>query len=246
VVPIVAGPRAFFAAAAALPPPAISRARDDWAREARESYLAWSEPVPMPGPVQLAEIVSGLGQTLPPEAIVTNGAGNYTVWVHRFHRHRRFGTQLGPTSGSMGYGLPAAIAACLVHPGRDVVCFAGDGCFLMTGQELATAAQYGARPIVIVVNNGSLATIRTHQERRYPGRVSATDLRNPDFAALARAFGAHGETVTRTEEFAPAFARARAAGTAALIEVQIPVEALTPSASLGQIRAAAAARGRGA
>ena len=141
----------------------------------------------------------------------------------------------------MGYGLPAAVSASLLHPDRTVVCFAGDGCFLMQGQELATAAQYGARPIVIVVNNGSLGTIRAHQERRYPGRVSATDLANPDFVALARAYGAHGERIASTDEFGPAFERARASGRAALIEIPLDVEVVTPSMTVTQIRVAASA-----
>jgi acetolactate synthase-1/2/3 large subunit len=139
----------------------------------------------------------------------------------------------------MGYGLPAAVAASLAEPQRTVVCFAGDGCFLMQGQELATAVQYGARPIIVVIDNGSLATIRTHQERRYPGRVSATDLKNPDFAALARAYGAHGEVVARTEDFPAAFARARDCGRAALLAIKLDIEILTPSATLSQIRAQA-------
>jgi acetolactate synthase-1/2/3 large subunit len=143
----------------------------------------------------------------------------------------------------MGYGFPAAVAACHLHPDRPVVCFAGDGCFLMHGQELATAVQHDLRPITLVINNQSLGTIRAHQERRYPGRVSGTDLRNPDFAAYARAFGAHGETVTTTAEFPAAFERARTSGRAAVIELHMPIEALTPSASLSQIRAAAARRG---
>jgi acetolactate synthase-1/2/3 large subunit len=231
----------FFAAARGLPA-LHAGAASPWrahAAEARAAYLAWSTPAPAAGAINLAEIVGWLRDNLPEDAIVTNGAGNYTVWVHRYHRYRRFRTQLAPTSGSMGYGLPAAVAASLADPQRTVVCFAGDGCFLMQGQELATAVQYGARPIVIVVDNGSLATIRAHQERRYPGRVSATDLKNPDFAALARAYGAHGEWVERTADFPAAFARARASGQAALIAVKLDIEQLTSSATLTQIRAQA-------
>ena len=145
----------------------------------------------------------------------------------------------------MGYGLPAAVAAKAVHPERMVVCFAGDGCFLMNGQELATAVQYGLAIIVIVVNNGMYGTIRMHQEREYPNRVHGTDLANPDFAALARAYGAFGETIaTRTAEFAPAFAEAQAQQGPALIEVRVDPEALTPRASLSEIRAEALAAGR--
>jgi acetolactate synthase-1/2/3 large subunit len=167
-------------------------------------------------------VMAVIRESLPPEAIVTNGAGNYTGWVHRYYRYRRFGTQLAPTSGAMGYGVPAAVAAKVVHPGRPVVGFAGDGCFLMTGQELATAMQYGLDPVLLVINNGMYGTIRMHQEREYPGRVSGTDLVNPDFAGYARAFGAHAEVVVRTAEFAPAWERARRAGRAALIELHAP------------------------
>jgi acetolactate synthase-1/2/3 large subunit len=228
---------AFFAAAREAGPlfPGAAPWRA-YAEAARADYVKWGTPVPSKGPTNLSEIVAWLRDNLPEDAIVTNGAGNYTVWVHRFHRYRRYRTQLGPTSGSMGYGLPAAVAASISEPTRTVVCFAGDGCFLMQGQELATAVQYGARPIVIVVDNGSLATIRTHQERRYPGRVSATDLVNPDFAALARAYGAHGELVERTEDFPAAFARARDAGRAALIALKLDLEQITPSATITQLR----------
>jgi acetolactate synthase-1/2/3 large subunit len=180
---------------------------------------------------------------LPDDAIVTNGAGNYCVWVNGYYHYRRYRSQLGPTSGSMGYGTPAAIAAKLVHPERTVVCFAGDGCFLMTGQELATAAQYQLPVIWIVANNGMYGTIRMHQERDYPARVSGTDLRNPDFAGLARAYGGHGELVERTADFADAFRRAESAGTLALIELRIDPEALTPRYSLSQIRAGALSGG---
>ena len=236
---IAASPPSFFAAARALPPPApIPWA--DFTREARRAYETWLAPAASPGSLQLGQVVAHLGQVLPEDAIVTNGAGNYTVWLHRHHQYRRFRTQLAPTSGTMGYGLPAAVSASLQHPDRQVVCLAGDGCFMMHGQELATAVQYGARLVVVVVNNGSLGTIRAHQERRYPGRVSATDLRNPDFVALAQAYGASGERVTHTAEFPAAFARARACPGPALIELVLPIEALTASASLTQIRDAAA------
>ncbi|MFQ6017380.1 MAG: thiamine pyrophosphate-dependent enzyme [Kiloniellaceae bacterium] len=187
----------------------------------------------------MGEIMAYLRARLPPEAIVTNGAGNYSVWPNRFYQFRRFPSQLGPIAGSMGYGTPAAVAAKLVHPERPVVCFAGDGCFLMTGQELATAVQYGLAIVVLVINNGMLGTIRMHQEREYPGRVSGSDLVNPDFAALARAYGAQGETVARTEDFAPAFERALSAGKPALIELKIDPEAISPRASLREIREAA-------
>ncbi len=207
---------------------------------AHADYLAWSDSPPRtPGDVQMGEIVTWLRGHLDDDAIITNGAGNYCTWIHRFHRFRRFGTQVAPTSGSMGYGLPAAIAARLRHPHRAVVCFAGDGCFQMTGQEFAAAVQYGAAIIVIVVDNGMYGTIRMHQEREYPGRVSATGLRNPDFAQLARAYGGHGESVTTTDQFAAAFERAVASALPAIIHVAIDPEAITPGRSLSEIRDAA-------
>jgi len=202
-----------------------------------KAYLDWSTPPENgPGPVQMGPIMNYLESVLPDDAIMTNGAGNYATWVHRFHRFRRFGTQAAPTSGSMGYGAPAAVAAKTIFPDREVICFAGDGCFLMNGQEFATACQYGLPIIVVVVNNGIYGTIRMHQEREYPGRVSGTDLQNPDFAALARAYGGHGETVEKTAEFAPAFERARASGKPAIIEVRLDPEAITPTRTLTDIR----------
>ena len=179
---------------------------------------------------------TGSKRCCPQDAILCNGAGNYATWIHRYHRFRRFGTQAAPTSGSMGYGTPAAVAAKELYPDRLVVAFAGDGCFLMNGQEFATAVQYGLPIIVIVVNNGIYGTIRMHQEREFPGRVIATDLQNPDFAALARAYGGHGETVERTADFAAAFERARASGKPSIIEVRLDPEAITPTRSLTDIR----------
>jgi len=211
-----------------------------WAGETErlhQSYLEWSTPPETgPGPVQMGPIMRYLETVLPDDAILTNGAGNYATWVHRFHRFRRFGTQAAPTSGSMGYGTPAAVAAKQLYPDRLVVAFAGDGCFLMNGQEFATAVQYDLPIIVIVVNNGIYGTIRMHQEREYPGRVFATDLKNPDFAALARAYGGHGETVEKTADFAPAFERARASGKPSIIEVKLDAEAITPTRTLSDIR----------
>jgi acetolactate synthase-1/2/3 large subunit len=207
-------------------------------------YLAYSEPVAMPGKLQYAEVLAWLRDHLPPDTIVTNGAGNYAGWVHRFWRFRQYGTQLAPTSGSMGYGVPSAVAASLLHPKRTVLSFSGDGCFLMNGQELGTAMQHGAAPIFFVVNNGMYGTIRMHQEREYPDRVSGTGLVNPDFAAYARAFGAHGETVERTEDFPAAFERARKAGRAALIELRIDPEAITTRTTLSKIREASRAKAK--
>jgi acetolactate synthase-1/2/3 large subunit len=240
-LPIQAGMRAFAAAARALEPVDTSAWRDQ-TRVAHEQYLASLEPPPSPGDVQLGAIVRWLSEHLSDDAIVANGAGNYCIWVNGYYQYRRYRSQLGPTSGSMGYGTPAAIAAKLVHPERPVVCFAGDGCFLMTGQELATAAQYQLPVIWIVVNNGMYGTIRMHQERDYPGRVVGTDLRNPDFAALARAHGGHGEVVERTADFPEAFRRAQATGTLALIDLRVHPEAVTPRYSLTQIREGALAK----
>ena len=210
---------------------------------ARKNYLAYCEPKPLPGKLQYGEIVKGLRETLPADAVICNGAGNFATWVHRYYQYRDFRTQLAPTNGSMGYGVPAAIAAKIAQPHRTVVAFAGDGDFLMNGQELATAMQYGANVIVIVVNNGMYGTIRMHQEREYPARVSGTELKNPDFAALARAYGAFGETVDATEAFAPALARAMSAGKPALIELRLDPEAITPTITLSALRAQAQKKG---
>jgi acetolactate synthase-1/2/3 large subunit len=185
------------------------------------------------------DVVDWLNRNLPADTIYCNGAGNFATWLHRFHQYGPLRTQLAPTSGAMGYGVPAAIAAKIVRPERTVVCFAGDGDFLMSGQELATAVQYDAPVIFVVVNNGMYGTIRMHQEKHYPGRVSGTDLRNPDFAAYARSFGALGETVEDTAQFAPAMERCMASGKVALIEVRIDPQAITPNTTLERIRAAA-------
>ena len=238
---INAGMKAFARALAALP--SVDRPRwAQWTAAARQDYLDFIDPPQIPGRLQMGEVMAWLRENLPADAILTNGAGNYTVWPNTFHQYRSYRSLLGPTAGSMGYGMPAAVAAKLVHPDRPVVCFAGDGCFLMNGQELATAVQYGLHVVVLVVNNGMFGTIRMHQERSYPGRVSGTGLTNPDFAAYARAFGATGETVESTEQFAPAFERAMAADGPALIELCVDPEALTPRASISDVRTAAAAR----
>jgi acetolactate synthase-1/2/3 large subunit len=228
---------AMVAALAALPPP-VARPWAGWRSAARADYEAWQQPVATPGAVRLEAVVAWLRANLPPEAIVTNGAGNYAAFLHRYHRFRRFGTQLAPTSGSMGYGFPAAVAACLERPDVPVVCLAGDGCFQMTLNEMATAVQHGAAPVVIVADNGRYGTIRMHQERHYPGRVSGTDLVNPDFAALARACGGHGETVEHDDDFPAAFARARASGRVAVIHLRLDPAMLATGASLAEVRAA--------
>ena len=213
------------------------------AKEMHANYLQWNKPIPMPGALHYGEVIAWLSQNLPEDAILTNGAGNFASWLHRHFQYRGWQcgwrTQLAPGSGSMGYSVPAAVAAKIAAPGRTVVAIAGDGEFLMNGQEFATAMQYGAAVIVLVVNNGMYGTIRMHQEREYPGRVSGTELANPDFAAYARAFGGHGETVARTADFAPAFQRAVASGKPSILELKIDPEAITPSATLSGLRAAA-------
>ncbi len=214
----------------------------DQVKAARAEYEVWNAPLPMPGALQYGEIVKWLSDTLPEDAIITNGAGNFASWVHRHFRYKGWRTQLAPTSGSMGYSVPAAVAAKIAQPKRTVVAVAGDGEFLMNGQELATAMQYNAPVVVLVVNNGMYGTIRMHQEREYPGRVSGTELANPDFAAYARAFGGHGETVRATAQFQPAFERALASGKPSVIELKIDPEAITPSATLSGVRAAALAK----
>jgi acetolactate synthase-1/2/3 large subunit len=233
---INAAPGVFLAALAAEPLPGAG-GRSLGVTNARADYEAWQAPRAVPGDVDLWQITQWLGKRLPDDAIVTNGAGNYATWMHRLFRYRGFRTQLAPYSGAMGYGVPAAVAAKAVHPERVVLSWNGDGCFLMNGQELATAVQYGLGVIFVVIDNGMYGTIRMHQERTYPEHVSGTDLRNPDFAALARAYGATGETVVRTAEFAPAFERALAAAGPALIHVRIDPQALTMGATLDQLRA---------
>jgi acetolactate synthase-1/2/3 large subunit len=189
--------------------------------------------------VQLAEIVAWMREKLPRDAIIANGAGNFAGWISRFYRYPGLRTQVAPTNGSMGYGVPAGIAAKVAQPERLVVSVNGDGDFLMNGQELATAVQYQLPVVFVVVNNGMYGTIRMHQEREYPARVYATALQNPDFVALARAYGAHGELVEETAAFAPAFERALKSGRPALIEVRIDPQAITTSTTLDAIRSRA-------
>jgi len=210
-----------------------------WTSAARADYDAWLTPQESPGALKQEDVIKWLSGNLPNDAILTNGAGNYAAWLHRYFVYKQYGTQLAPTSGSMGYGFPAAISASLEHPDRTVVCLAGDGCFQMTCNEMSTAVQHGAKPIVIVMNNGRYGTIRMHQEKTYPGRVSGTALVNPDFAAFARAYGGFGEVVKASADFPDAFARAQAAGTVAVIECQVDEEALSTGATLSAVRAAA-------
>ena len=233
---INAAPTAFCAALEGLQPPnEIS-----WKGEsdiAHADYLAWSEKAtPQPGGVNLGEIMVWLRDNLPEDAILTNGAGNFNGWVHRFYRVRKFASQLGPTSGSMGYGFPAAVGLQRLYPERTVVCASGDGDFLMTGQDFATAVQYELPVIVVLADNGLYGTIRMHQERDYPGREVATALKNPDFAAYARAFGGYGALVEKTSDFPAAFAAAKASGKPSIIHLKIDPEAITPTATLTGIR----------
>jgi len=236
---VVSDPAAFALALAAGGP-----VGGHWAHlraDARAAYEAWTAPRSSPGAIQMCEIMAWLDANLPPDTIYTNGAGNFSVWLHRFHRYRQFGTQVAPICGSMGYGVPAAVAAKLARPDATVICVAGDGDFQMTGTELATAAAHGVKIRVLILNNGMLGTIRMHQERHYPTRVSGTNLAagNPEFTAFAAAYGAYSERVARTEDFAAALARADAHDGPAVLEIMLDPEALTPAASLSQIREAA-------
>jgi acetolactate synthase-1/2/3 large subunit len=207
-----------------------------WRSEARADYEAFIQPVAAPGPINPSEIYGWLTKTLPADAILTNGAGNFAAWLHRFYLYRSYPSLLGPTSGAMGYGVPAAVAAKLVCPERLVVCVAGDGDFLMNGQELATAVQYDAAIIVLVFDNGTYGTIRMHQERNYPGRVVGTELRNPDFALLARSYGALGFSVTGLDDFKQAFVEARAAAKPCLLHIKMDPEAISPTTTLSRLR----------
>ncbi len=235
---IVAGPVAFAAALAALRPDAAPR-WIAWTRAANADFIANLEPGVYDGALDMGRALTDLRASLPRDAIVTLDAGNHTGWPTRYLWFGRPGRLLGPISGAMGYSAPAAVAASLVHRDRLVVGFVGDGGFMMSGQEIATAVQHGTRPILVVFNNASYGTIRMHQEREYPGRTIGTDLVSPDFAALARAYGAHGELVTRTEEFLPAFERAVASGKAALVELRTDPQWLTTRATIASVRAAA-------
>ena len=214
----------------------------EWRRSRRDAYAGTFDLPPQPGPLDMRVVMDVLGDTLPDDAILTNGAGNFSIWNNKYFRYGAGHRLLAPQSGAMGYGLPAAVAAKIVHPEKTVVCFAGDGDFQMNAVELGTAMQAGAAPIILLLNNGTYGTIRMHQEKHYPERVSGTDLINPDFAALARSYGLHAERVERTEDFAAAFERAVASETGALLELIIATEALTPRLTLGQIREAATKR----
>jgi len=224
-------------AALALATIGLDRKWSDWTRAARADWEAFTAPINVDAAVNLSEVVAHMAEALPHDAIICNGAGNFAAWLHRFYRHRARHTQLAPTSGAMGYGFPAAIAAKLVHPEREVVCFAGDGDFMMTANEMATAVMHEANLIVVVVDNGSYGTIRMHQERDYPTRIEATDLKNPDFVAYAESFGAWATYVDRTEDFPAALEAARKAGRPALIHLKTDVEAIAPGRTITQLRA---------
>ncbi|TML05416.1 MAG: thiamine pyrophosphate-binding protein [Actinobacteria bacterium] len=213
--------------------------RADWFASAHADFLASLRHKRGPGELDVGDVMEYLRERLPADAFLTNGAGNYTVWCHRFYAFRRYGTQLAPCWGAMGYGIPAAIAAKVVHPERTVVCVSGDGDFLMSGHELAAAVQEKVPIVVLVVNNGMYGTIRMHQERLFPGRVVSTDLVNPDFAAWARAFGAHGDVVLRSDDFSEAFERALSQTRPSLLELRVDPEAITPRQTLSEIRAEA-------
>ncbi|HEX3213969.1 MAG TPA: thiamine pyrophosphate-dependent enzyme, partial [Actinomycetota bacterium] len=237
-----------FLAAWRSVPPVRGDAWAAWTEAARSNYQAWVRPWPADGParpgaapagagrVDLGQALAALRQRLPDDAVVASGAGNYSIWVHRFFQFRRHGTQLAPKSGAMGFGLPAALAAKVVNPKRTVVAVAGDGDFVMCGQELATAVQHGLDVVVLVVDNGRYGTIRMHQERAYPGRVIATDRQNPDFAALAEAYGAAGETVAATGDFPAALDRALAARRPAVLALKVDPESIAPGLSLSALR----------
>jgi len=208
----------------------------DWTRNARADYEAYCQLLETPGDVKFEQVVSHVSNSVPDDAIITNGAGNYAGFVRRYHQYRNFRTQLAPTSGSMGYAVPSAIAGKLARPDVPVICYTGDGDFMMTCQELATAVQYNIPIVIILANNGTYGTIRMHQEREYPDRISGTQLNNPDFAAMANSFGAHSETVRKTAEFADAFSRALNSGKPALINCMIEAEAITPQTTLTKIK----------
>ncbi len=231
-----AGPTAAALAAAA---PGRVHGRQAWLAACRAEYEETLKAAPRDTPVDPAQVVTHLQQVLPADTIVASGAGNYTAWVHKYWKFASYRTQLAPTSGAMGYGVPAAIAAARTLPGRTVLCFAGDGCFLMSGQELATAAQYDVKVLFIIINNGMYGTIRMHQEREFPGRVYGTDLKNPDFVLLARAYGLQAERVTLFAEFPAAVARAVAAPGSALIEVVTEQDLISVRTTINAMRDAA-------
>jgi acetolactate synthase-1/2/3 large subunit len=242
---INAAPTGFCAVLEGLQPPSDIPWRAA-TKAAHGDYLAWTETAtPQPGGVNLGEIVVWLRDNLPDDAIITNGAGNFSAWLHRFFRFRKFAQHVAPTSGSMGYGPPAAVGMKRLYPQRQVVCLAGDGDFLMNGQEFMTAVQYELPFVTIVVDNGTYGTIRMHQEREYPNRVIGTDLKNPDFAAYARAFGGFGILVEKTADFAAAFRACEKSGKPSIIHLKVDTNASTPGMTLGAIREKSLASAKG-
>lgn len=233
-IAIQSGPNAFARALAAGG--AVTGPWQAWRRDARAAWEAGLDLGPLPSPVDMGAVTRHLQEILPEDVILTNGAGNFAAWPNKFFKFGEKARLLAPQAGAMGYGVPAAVAASLAHPDRTVVCFAGDGDFQMTCQELATAAQHGAKPVILIVNNGTYGTIRMHQERHYPGRVSGTSMLSPNFAQLAQAYNIHGERVEKTEDFSAAFARALASPTGAVLDLNVAAEALTPRQSLSAIR----------
>jgi len=232
-----ASPEALVQSLKSLCPPVHDASRASRVASLHDNYIQWSSAVMhTPGKVQMSSVLNTMAKQLPDNAVITNGAGNYASWIHRFWKFRRYGSQVAPTSGSMGYGLPAAIAAKLADPERCVVAMAGDGCFQMTMQEFGTAVQSGAAVIVIVIDNGMYGTIRMHQEKIFPGRVSATTLQNPDFAALARAYGVSGQTVSSSEQFPAALQEAMQSDAPSLIHILLDPEAITPTTTLSRLR----------
>lgn len=240
-VPIVASADSFSKALEQIQSPA-SVPWSGWREERRANYVKTLETADLPGDVHMGKVVSVLSDMMPDDAMISNGAGNYAAFLHRHFTYKGFRTQLAPTSGSMGYGLPAGVAAKVAFPDRPSIVLAGDGCFMMTCQELATCMQYNLAVVIIVANNGMYGTIRMHQEREYPERVVGTRLTNPDFAKFAESFGGHGETVKTTDAFKPALERALASGKPAVIELKLDPEALTPRQTLTAVRTAALAK----
>lgn len=233
---IVAGPNEF---AIALSQESVSGDWGDWREAGRDAFVAGMKLPKQPSPVDMGKVAAYLRTRLPEDVILTHGAGNFTVWPDKFFLYGKRARLLGPQSGAMGYGIPAAVAAKVAQPERTVVCFAGDGDFQMTSQELATASQNDAQPIILIVNNGMYGTIRAHQERNYPDRISGTTIQNPDFVSLAKAYGFYAERVEVTEDFAEAFERALSSTKGAVLDLNVSAEALTPRQSLSAIRQAA-------
>lgn len=232
---MVASPNAMAKALRKMTPP-LKITWVEQTKKAHQDYLDWTETAKSnPGDFQYGEVIVWLRDRMPPDTIVCNGAGNYAIWLHRYWRHQRLGTQLAPTSGSVGYSVPVGVMAKRQFPDKPVVVFSGDGCFLMQGQEFAVAVQYRIHVIIVIIDNGMYGTIRMHQERNYPNRVIGTDLENPDFAALSRAYGGHGETVRETSEFEPAFERSLACGQPAIIHCFLDPQAITPTKTMDQI-----------